>query len=380
MTNKEHPLHSMCSYLGAFPPSVPRRIIRRWIPDRATVLDPFCGGGTTLLEAAAAGRRAVGMDLNPLAVAVARAKLQDVSPQGLRYRLTELAQDFCDEGQADDVPGALRVVFHRRTLTQLCYLRDALDGSSPEDVFLRGAILGIMHGKFRKSGDTAYLSVDMPNTFSMSPDYVRGFIEKHGLLRPSIDVFKKLQERILWLLRQGTVPGVARARVLNGDAAHIPQVIDDAGIGSIGGIVTSPPYLGVLRYGAFNWIRLWFLKTGPRQVDAALDGTDSIDGYLSFAVNFLRASAEVLRPGAHVVLVVGDVVENGQHVRLARRVWQEVGDLIPFELERIERDRYDTSTKTTRIWGDKKKGRATPVDRVMVLRRIPRRRQVARTG
>ncbi len=39
-----------------------------------TIVDPFCGSGTTLVEARAAGFRATGVDLNPLAVLVARAK------------------------------------------------------------------------------------------------------------------------------------------------------------------------------------------------------------------------------------------------------------------------------------------------------------------
>src|SRR6187455_1472501 len=39
-----------------------------------SVLDPFCGGGTILVEARAAGRRSVGSDLNPTAIRVARAR------------------------------------------------------------------------------------------------------------------------------------------------------------------------------------------------------------------------------------------------------------------------------------------------------------------
>ena len=40
------------------------------------VLDPFCGGGTVLVEARLSGRRAWGRDLNPLAVDVCRVKLR----------------------------------------------------------------------------------------------------------------------------------------------------------------------------------------------------------------------------------------------------------------------------------------------------------------
>jgi site-specific DNA-methyltransferase (adenine-specific) len=245
---------------------------------------------------------------------------------------------------------------------------------SPEDLFLRGALLGIMHGKHRRSGGTAYLSVDMPNTFSMSPEYVRKFVRTKGLNCPAVDVFAKLRERSRWLLRQGSLPGSPSSRVLYGDAVSLDQMLDEIGVRSVGAIVTSPPYLGVLRYGAFNWIRLWFLGYSPHQIDALLDGTDSLDRYLSFMSSFLSSAAAVLRLDGIVALVVGDVVEAGQHVSLGPRVWEEIGDLVPFELVEISKDEYDPTTKTTRIWGQDRKGKATPRDRVVVLRRKPRRR------
>src|SRR5690606_9082165 len=45
------------------------------------LLDPFCGSGTVLVEARAAGLRAIGVDLNPLAVLIARAKTWTVPPR-----------------------------------------------------------------------------------------------------------------------------------------------------------------------------------------------------------------------------------------------------------------------------------------------------------
>ncbi|HET9621699.1 MAG TPA: hypothetical protein VFP84_10050, partial [Kofleriaceae bacterium] len=47
----------------------------------APIVDPFCGSGTALVEARAAGLRAVGSDLNPLAVLVARAKTWTAPPR-----------------------------------------------------------------------------------------------------------------------------------------------------------------------------------------------------------------------------------------------------------------------------------------------------------
>ena len=375
MGRSDHPIHSMSSYLGGYPPGIPRGLVERWVEPRATVLDPFCGSGTTLVEAKLLGRRSVGIDLNPLAVALSRAKLQPVRLEDLIDRLTSLATAFRGESEMDVVPEILFPIFHRRTLAQLCYLRRALVDEVREDVFLRGCILGIMHGKHRRDGTTAYLSVDMPNTFSMAPEYVRCFVERNGLQQPPIDVFSKLRERVTWLLRSGALPDKPASHVIQGDAGKLDELLREIGIGSVGAIITSPPYLGILRYGAFNWIRLWFLGYDQYAIDRLLQTTDSLDIYLSFMVSFLTAAGRVMRPGGIAALVMGDVVERQQHMPLAERVWQEIGELVPFDVVECAVDAYNESAKTTRVWGEERKGRATPRDRVIVLRRIALRKK-----
>lgn len=222
----------------------------------------------------------------------------------------------------------------------------------------------------------------MPNTFSMSPEYVRKFVRKHKLRQLPFDVFRKLGERVDWLLRSGSLPVKSSPLVLAGDATKSPVLLRRHNIAAVDAIVTSPPYLGVLRYGAFNWIRLWFLKHQPAPVDRMLDSTDSLDRYLSFMTSFLASAADVLRPGAPVALVIGDVVEFGTHLRLAERVWEEIAGLVPFKLTDIGVDQFDQATKTTRIWGEAKKGQATPLDRILLLERVPKvvGRKPARRG
>jgi len=368
MTEKKHPFHSMCSYLGCFPPVVPRKIIEQWTRPGAIVLDPFCGAGTSLVEAILLGRKTVGIDMNPLAVAISRAKIQQVVLGDVLYRIQDLAGRYRGADNLSDIPEDLSVIFHSRTLSQLEYLRCQLDPGSPEDAFLIGALLGIMHGKFRKGGGSAYLSIDMPNTFSMSPEYVRNFVRRKGLRQVPIDAFGKLAERARRLLREGALPKGA-SLVLKGDATDLRSLLRGSGVESVDAIVTSPPYLGVLRYGAFNWIRLWFLGLKPAAVDRTLDSTNSLERYLSFITSFLMSASEVMKPGSVAALVIGDVVEQGLHLPLADRIWEEIEGLVPFTLKAIEMDNFDASAKTTRIWGDDKKGRATPRDRILILER-----------
>lgn len=53
-------------------------LVRACCPPGGTVLDPCCGSGTTLVAAVCAGRNAVGLDINPAAIATARKRLAQV--------------------------------------------------------------------------------------------------------------------------------------------------------------------------------------------------------------------------------------------------------------------------------------------------------------
>lgn len=69
--------HGLHEYKGRFNPQVVRAIGNiLGLEEGASVLDPFCGGGTTLLECAHAGWNSVGIDRNPLAVRIANAKVR----------------------------------------------------------------------------------------------------------------------------------------------------------------------------------------------------------------------------------------------------------------------------------------------------------------
>ena len=146
--------------------------------------------------------------------------------------------------------------------------------------------------------------------------------------------------------------------------------------------VSSPPYLKVLKYGLYNWIRLWFLDQDPDALDAHLDQHRKLEPYLDFMHDACRSLYRVTRPGGVCALVIGDVARGKKStIYLAEEVWRHMREKrTPWKLAGILEDRVPDNTKVTRIWGDAKRGQATLIDRVLVLYKREYHERVERVG
>ena len=71
--------HNLHPYPAKFIPQIPNTLIQELSSVGDTVADIFCGSGTTLLEALQLKRHAIGIDANPLAVLISRAKTSPLS-------------------------------------------------------------------------------------------------------------------------------------------------------------------------------------------------------------------------------------------------------------------------------------------------------------
>lgn len=78
-SDQHHRVHAIHSYPGRFAPEVSASLIEAFTAQGETVLDPFCGSGTTLVEALRLGRNAIGVDVNPLAALITRVKCRRLS-------------------------------------------------------------------------------------------------------------------------------------------------------------------------------------------------------------------------------------------------------------------------------------------------------------
>jgi len=100
---RRQPLHNWFSFREGYAPELIHYAISGLGRTPTLVLDPFCGVGTTLLGARQADCPSVGFEINPVLVAVARAKTRNYSSAQL-HRLKEQVKQF--EGVSEDSPRA----------------------------------------------------------------------------------------------------------------------------------------------------------------------------------------------------------------------------------------------------------------------------------
>ncbi len=71
--------HNFHAFPAKFPPQLPRKFIQSLTIPGDTVLDPMMGSGTTVLEAFLLGRKAIGFDIDPLAILLTKTKISSIN-------------------------------------------------------------------------------------------------------------------------------------------------------------------------------------------------------------------------------------------------------------------------------------------------------------
>jgi hypothetical protein len=122
----QHATHSMHPYVAAINPPLAASLISHYVPKSEVVLDPFCGGGGVLVEAILHGRRAIGCDVNPLAVLMTQAKTTHLPSSRMLHlymSLAEEAEKLAKRISTDDVPDVIRFWYRDDSLPPLKALR-----------------------------------------------------------------------------------------------------------------------------------------------------------------------------------------------------------------------------------------------------------------
>ena len=308
-------IESIHPYPAKFITELPRALLEALpIPPGTAVLDPFCGGGTTLVECQRGEWPSVGIDLNPIACLMARVK---TAPRPLD--LKEVAVCAVDRARrAVDVmipplPN-LDHWFNRPVQHALAALTEAV-GAAPNASrdTLRLALSSIIVRVSRQESDTRYAAVD--NNVTGSDVFA---------------LFRRAAFRLDDVLAGRDYP-LASAEVFEADTV----TFDPSRIGRrIGMVITSPPYPNAYEYWLYHKYRMYWLGFDPLAVKAREIGArahffkrnhhteDDFARQMSRTFDLIRA---VLVPGGYACFVVGRSRIHGRVVDNAHIV-EEAAD------------------------------------------------------
>ncbi len=315
-------LNAICPYYTMFPLSFPSAHLAEAQPGD-WLLDPFCGRGTTGFAARLMGVSSVNIDISPVAVAIAAAKLVSTTPEEI---IAEAEEILSSERLTDPLPSGpfWELAFHPRTLEDICRIRQALLRSSPASpaftsdrpecmepqepparTALRALMLGVLHGP-RNRGVPSYLSNQMPRTYATKPEAAVRFWRRNGLRPDPVDVLSVIRRRAHFTFAQ--LPPAIEGHVIQADSR------DAAIFGRLKKmappfrwVITSPPYYGMRFYLSDQWLRYWFVG-GPPAVEYGTTGqmgSQPFDAYLNDLARVWRLVANVCVPGARLIIRFG---------------------------------------------------------------------------
>jgi len=312
-------VHGFHTYPARMHPATAARLVTALSPAGATVLDPFCGSGTVLVEAMIAGRRAVGTDLNPLAVRLARLKTapRDAAARDAIVSAARGAAAFADERRARRAGATHRyppedvATFDPHVLLELDSLRAGIAqvGRDRDDVrdALELVLSAILVKVSRKASDTSA---------GVAPRRIAAGYPARLFARKAEELARRLAD-----FEARLPPGAAPARVEVDDATRLRTVAAS----TVDAVVTSPPYVATYDYLAHHALRMRWLgldtrafaaaEMGARRRYARLDAREAREAWTRELAAALRSMARVCRKGARVALLVADSAVGGEALR-----------------------------------------------------------------
>jgi SAM-dependent methyltransferase len=324
-----------------------------------SVLDPFGGTATVALETILSGRNALYADVNPLARLIAKVKTRPVDLGDLEVSFISVKTNFI-RNRSRRRPNVVNLDhwFDTSSISKLIRLKAAI--LALEDVGIRDFMLVTFSAALRKASlaDPRF-SVPVRRRDGASPrrcpDVWRLFEQQYQANVERLRNFARLR------------PSDAAARLCGEDARALrcPETGRRLPDGSVGMILTSPPYAGAQKYVRAASLSLgWLDMAGSGQLRPLEDATigrehfpsaehhnrlvtgipdadellDRVRGrnpsraliaatYLVEMRAALEEAARVLRPGGYFVLVVGDNTVCGERFETSRYLQRMLHDL-----------------------------------------------------
>lgn len=249
--------HGFHTYPAMFIPQVARKLIEIFSSQGDTVCDIFCGSGTTLVESSLLNRNSIGIELNPLAVLIAKVKTTPIDPQTLTNNLKVILSDYSNiKNAAPPKFDNIDFWFSESAIKDLAKLKQAICNISEENI--------------RNFFSVCFSEVVRIVSFTRHKEF-KLFRDKNKLdkyFKPDVLAeFMKLCENNILGMKEyihDVMPNT-NVKIILGDSTK------DNGIppASIDFIITSPPYgdsRTTVAYGQFSRLPAQWLELLPPQI------------------------------------------------------------------------------------------------------------------
>jgi DNA modification methylase len=226
-----------------YPSQIPAVLIGALTEPGETVLDPFLGSGTSAIEAQRLDRACVGIELNPIAALMARAKTLSRDGDQVRRIVDRIRVRVRQSSKREAVPETVQGEkwYTPRTLNDLRKIRSCIsDLRGDGSILAEAAFSAILLPVCRETRHWGYVC---DNT-NPKDNYERDVIELYE--RVLIGFCEAYEARDVYRHSSGhQTPPPRDVTVLEGNAA---TVLDARPIEKVQLVVTSPPYFGVADY------------------------------------------------------------------------------------------------------------------------------------
>ena len=290
--------HCFHTYPAMMIPQIARKLLKEYGIEGGWLLDPYCGTGTSLVEASLFGMHSVGCDINPLVRLIATAKSTPICLSTLDKTLNNLNNDLFQiefrEGKVPDAPIPdilnLGYWFSEEVIKSLAYLRNRIN--KVEDEAVRNFILvafseTVREVSYTRNGEFKLYRMSAKKLENFNPDVFGIFSKKLSRNRHGLAAFLEKQKSV-----EVSVSDVNTAQ------GELPM---PRPLGGYDLVITSPPYGDshtTVAYGQFSRLAAeWIGLPNARKIDKlAMGGQRSketlTDSPVSSAIEKIRAVDE----------------------------------------------------------------------------------------